>query len=50
MKPWMFSDVPLGDCWRDGYRESPFGQRPLRLISSVGLARFVEKAMKQVMT
>ena len=50
MKPWMFSDIPLGDIWREQYERSPYGGRPLRLISRAGLSRLAQRAkggMKQ---
>ena len=44
MKPWMFSDIPLGDIWRSYYEQSPLRQTRLRLITRAGLSRFAAHA------
>lgn len=47
-KPWMFSDIPLGDIWRAWYDKSPYRAHELRLISRTGLSRLVWKAKGEV--
>lgn len=42
-KPWRLSDVPLGDVWREAYAKSPYGSKPLNLVSGEAFSRFVEK-------
>ena len=43
MKPWMFTDMPLGDIWMSYYEKSPYSSRKLHRISSASLSRLVTR-------